>query len=236
MNDLLEECSCAILAGGENTRMPVLKAFIEVEGQRLIERNLKIMKQLFSEVFIVTNRPETYSYLGVPMLGDTYNTRGPMTGIFTSLLNSSNPWVFISACDMPFVNECLIRYMASGRNNFDAIVPESPLLSKGGHRGGKKRLRRDYTEPLFAFYSKKLLLSMEKSVISANKSLRDFLSNKRVKYITSGEIRKIDPEAVSFVNLNTPEDIELYLQTKDKIKYRKKAGRRRKCLVLEQQS
>ena len=222
MDSFLKECSGVILAGGENTRMPALKAFIEVEGQRIIERNLEIMKQLFNEVFIVTNQPEIYSYLGAPMLGDAYNTRGPMTGIFTSLLSSSNPWVFISACDMPFINERLIRYMASMRNNFDAVAPKAarppgPPLAKRGIRGGKERPSGDYTEPLFAFYSKKLLFSMEKSVISGNKSLRDFLSGKRVKYITSGEIRKIDPDAISFVNLNTPEDIELYLRAKDKI-------------------
>jgi len=65
--------------------MPVLKSFIEVGGQKIIERNIEITKQLFKEVFVVTNQPEHYTSLGTPLLGDVYNTRGPITGIFTAL-------------------------------------------------------------------------------------------------------------------------------------------------------
>ncbi len=72
MNDYLKNCSSAILAGGENRRMPVSKAFIEVDGQKIIERNLGLMKRLFKKIFIVTNQPGAYSYLDVPMLGDIF--------------------------------------------------------------------------------------------------------------------------------------------------------------------
>lgn len=220
MDTFIKNCSAAILAGGENTRMPVLKAFIEVEGQKIIERNLEIMKKSFREIFIVTNQPEEYVYLNMPLLGDIYNVRGPMTGVFTSLMNASNRWVFISACDMPFLNRDLIEYMASKIDNSDAVVP----------------VKKGKTEPLFAFYSKRLLSSMEKSILSDKRSLKDFLNNKRVQYIKISEIKKIDPEAKSFINLNNPEDIDLYLQPQDKIKFKSKSARRKKCLVLEQQN
>ena len=200
--------------------MPVLKAFIEVEGQKIIERNLEIMKKSFREIFIVTNQPEEYIYLNMPLLGDIYNVRGPMTGVFTSLMNASNRWVFISACDMPFLNRDLIEYMASKIDNSDAVVP----------------VKKGKTEPLFAFYSKRLLVSMGKSILSDKRSLKDFLNNKRVQYIKISEIKKIDPEAKSFINLNNPEDIDLYLQPQDKIKFKRKSSRRIKCLVLEQQN
>jgi len=203
MSNLIKNCTGVILAGGENRRMPVLKAFIEVDGEKIIEKNLKIMQKLFKEIFIVTNQPEIYLYLGIPLFGDVYNVRGPMTGIFTSLLNASNRWVFITACDMPFINEHLIRYMASKRNNYDAVAPKSSVPS---FRKGK--LRGDYTEPLFAFYSKRLILNMEKSIIAGKTGLKDFLNNKRVKYIKTDEIKNIDKDAKSFVNLNAPEDLK----------------------------
>ncbi len=197
--------------------MPVLKAFIKVNGEKIIERNLKIMNQLFKEIFIVTNQPEFYVYLKTPMLGDVYNVRGPMTGIFTSLLNSSNNWVFISACDMPFINKELIRYMASKRDDYDAVVPKSslplscPPLVRGGWRR-KRGQRGDFIEPLFAFYSKQLLSFMEKAILSNKTGIKDFLRDKRVKYIHTEEIKKIDVKAMSFINLNTPEDIQFYLR------------------------
>ena len=215
MTDFIKDCTGAILAGGENTRMPVLKSFIEVGGQKIIERNIKITQQLFKEVFIVTNQPEYYSYLGAPLLGDVYDVRGPITGIFTALLNSSNNWVFISACDMPFLNKELIEYMSLKRDNADIVA--SVIKGK--------------PEPLFAFYSKRLLAAMEKAVLTGNKSLRDFSRNKRVQYITIKEIRDIDACAASFVNLNSPEDINRFLCNKDIIRFKRKLKREAKCLV-----
>jgi len=193
MNSLLKDCSGVILAGGENRRMPMLKAFIKVDGEKIIERNLRIMKQLFKKIFIVTNQPEAYLYLGAPLLGDIYDVRGPMTGIFTSLLNSSGKWVFTSACDMPFINHKLIRLMNLKRDNYEAVVPK---YSKN-------------MEPLFSFYSKLLVPSMEKAILKGKTGMQCFLKNKKVNYITTKEIRSIDPGGKSFINLNTPEDIQL---------------------------
>ncbi|MEK6528642.1 MAG: molybdenum cofactor guanylyltransferase [Nitrospirota bacterium] len=211
MKSILKDCTGVILAGGENKRMPVSKAFIKIGGETIIEKNLKIIKQMFSEVFIVTNQPELYSYLNTSPLGDVYDIRCPMTGIFTSLVNSSHQWVFISACDMPFINKELIKYMASKRDNYDAVLPKSPLcppLIKGG--------RGDFAEPLFAFYSKRLMVSMERALFTDKKGMKDFLMDKRVKYIRTEEIKKSDVKAMSFINLNTPEDIQFYLHTRIK--------------------
>lgn len=203
MNSIIKDCTGVILAGGENIRMPVLKAFIEVNGEKVIERNLKIMRQLFKETFIVTNQPELYFYLETPLLGDVYNVRGPMTGVFTSLLNSSSKWVFISACDMPFIDKELIKYMASKRDNYDAVLPTTPI--KGGH----------FAEPLFAFYSKRLMASMERVLFTDKKGMKDFLMDKRVKYIHTEEIKKSDVKTMFFINLNTPADIQFYLSRKE---------------------
>jgi molybdopterin-guanine dinucleotide biosynthesis protein A len=207
MTEFLNDCTGVILAGGENKRMPVLKSFITVEGHRIIEKNLKIMKLLFKDNFIVTNQPEYYTYLETPLFGDVYDTRGPMTGIFTALLNSSSQWVFISACDMPFISEDIIRFMASKRDNHDAVVP----MSKGK------------SEPLFAFYSKRYMTLMEKSILSGEKSLREFLHNykKGVQYISSRDIKKIENSKSSFINLNTPADIDAYLRPEDIIEFKK---------------
>ncbi|MBI5049742.1 MAG: molybdenum cofactor guanylyltransferase [Nitrospirae bacterium] len=191
----LIDCTGVILAGGENKRMPVPKAFIKVNGERIIDKNLELMKKLFKEVFIVTNQPEAYFYLRATMLGDIYNIRGPMTGIFTSLVNSAYPWIFVTACDMPFINYKLIRYMSLKRNNYKAVVP----------------VFRRNIEPLFAFYSKSLCHDMEKALISGETGIQDFLRNKKVRYIRQGEIKGIDPEGKSFINLNTPEDVKTHL-------------------------
>ena len=228
INNFIDNCTGVILAGGENKRMPVLKAFIEVEGKKIIERNLKIMRQLFNEIIIVTNQPELYSYLGVPMFGDVYNIRGPMTGVLTALMNSSNKWIFVSACDMPFIKSGLVRFMADERYNPGCL----PILNARQKKDFTVMPRSDIydvvvpvlhhrAEPLFAFYSIRVLNSLEQFILSGKKGIKDFLLNhdKRVKYISSEEIKNIDPDLRSFINLNTPEDIELYLSDRDKLKF-----------------
>jgi len=200
MGGIIKDCTGVILAGGENTRMPVLKGFIEINGEKIIEKNIRIYKHLFKEVFISTNSPEHYLYLGVPMFGDIYKVRGPLTGIFTSLLNSSSEWIFVSACDMPFINERLIWYMASKRDDCDAVVPKSTpsCFSKG---------ERDFVEPLFAFYSKRLISHIEKAILANKTGAKDFLANKKVKYIRIDEVKNIDVDERSFINLNAPKDL-----------------------------
>lgn len=192
---MIADCTGVILAGGENRRMPYPKAFIKIGKESIIERNLKIMGFLFKEVFIITNQPEAYFSFGMPMYGDIYNIRGPMTGILTSLINSRSKRVFVSACDMPFINQELIQYMSSKGNGYEAVVPKY---------NGK-------VEPLFAFYSKSMINSIEDALLRDNRGLHDFLRHKKVKYTTAKEIKRIDPQGRSFINLNTPEDVAFYL-------------------------
>jgi molybdopterin-guanine dinucleotide biosynthesis protein A len=241
----IKDCTGVILAGGENKRMPVLKGFIEVGGKRIIERNLGIMKRLFSEVFIITNQPELYIHLGVPLFGDVYDTRGPMTGVLTALMNASNRWIFVSACDMPFINPRLIRFLADERYRPACL----PILDVKQKKNISVRPRSNIydvvvpvvnhrAEPIFALYSGKVRNSLEQFIHSGKKGIKYFLlnQNKRVKYIPSEEINNIDPEARSFINLNTPEDIDLYLNPQDRLKFKRSAARRKKCLDLEHRS
>ena len=71
-----------ILAGGENRRIPLLKGHIEINGEKIIDSSVNLMRNLFGRVVISTNTPELYFYCGVPMIGDIINQRGPLTGIF----------------------------------------------------------------------------------------------------------------------------------------------------------
>ncbi|MBC8412104.1 molybdenum cofactor guanylyltransferase, partial [bacterium] len=142
--------------------------------------------------------------------------RGPMTGILTALINTRHEWVFISACDMPFLSRELIEHMALARKNTHAVIP----------------MLKNRAEPLFAFYSRKFISSMERSLLEGEKSLINFLLNhkKRVQYIPSGEVKLKDPEGRSFINLNTVEDATGNLSKKDLIKFKNTVSGRTQCL------
>ena len=182
-----------ILAGGENKRFPVIKGFLEISGKRIIERNIELLKGIFDRVIISTNNPELYFYLGVLMVGDVVEYRGPMTGILSGLTIPEVSEVFVTACDMPFINAELIKYIVDKwEKEYDALIP----------------IFDDKPQPLLGIYSKRIAKSMEQSIINGERSLREFLRGINVFYINEEEVRNIDPESRSFININTIEDFQ----------------------------
>lgn len=188
----------AILAGGENRRIPYIKGLLNVNGLTIIERNLAILKEVFCKVVISTNSPEVYFPFGVQLIGDIINERGPMTGLFSVLAATGADSVFVIACDMPFVKKELIIYMKerfevlSSSQGIDAMIP----FFKGE------------MEPLVGIYTSSLTVRLEEALRAGEKGLYAFLRKLNTLYIDEKEIKDIDPEGLSFVNINTLEDYE----------------------------
>jgi len=180
-----------VLAGGKNRRFGVLKGFIRINNCRIIDSNVQILRNIFREVLISTNDPEKYFYLGIPMVGDIVKDKGPMAGILSTLMLPDTHAVFVTACDMPFIHDDLIRFMKERwTDSFHAVIP----------------VFQENPQPLFGIYSKKVTRLMEKSIKNNTVSLRDFLHEIKVLYIHEKETRKYDPEGKSFVNINTKDD------------------------------
>jgi len=189
---MTKDIHALILAGGENKRLPMIKGFLEINGRRIIDSNVDILKRIFEKVLISTNNPEIYCYLGLPMVGDTMRQRGPMTGILSVLNIPEISVIFVTACDMPFINSELVQYIvARWDKKWDAAVP---LFDKK-------------PQPLLGIYSKSGAQYMETSIKQGKRSLMNFLQDIRVLYINEKDVRKRDPEGRSFVNINTRADV-----------------------------
>lgn len=186
----------AVLAGGENRRMPFRKGLLELGGRSIIDSTLCTLEGLFDRVLISTNEPEHYFRFGAPMVGDLLPERGPMTGIYSVLMaeRGSADGIFVVACDMPFIKPELVRCLiAKGTAHKDAVVPVM---------GGKP-------QPLCAVYSGRLAERMLQSIREGRRGLRDFLQGRvDVQYVDEAEVRAHDPEGRSFMNINTLNDLE----------------------------
>jgi len=189
----LRDMDALILAGGANRRIPFIKAFLQVEGRSIIESNVGLLKGIFDRVIISTNDPEIYFYLDVLLVGDIMEERGPMTGILSALSLPGVAKVFVTACDMPFINGILIRYMMDRwKGGREALIPVFD---------GKP-------QPLFGIYSRKIAGGMEQSIREGRKGVIDFLKGRDVLYIEEQEVRNIDAKGRSFVNINTVDDLK----------------------------
>jgi molybdenum cofactor guanylyltransferase len=182
-----------ILAGGENKRIPLLKGFLEIRDGKILEISIQRFRKVFNRIILSTNTPEHYYYLGLPMVGDIIQARGAMTGIFSVLSLPDVSEVFVTACDMPDINGILITYITCRwTSEYDAVIP----------------VFNNEPQPLLGVYAKSLVRRMEEALHHEQRSLKGFLRDSNVLYIQEADVRKIDPEGRSFVNINTMQDYE----------------------------
>jgi molybdopterin-guanine dinucleotide biosynthesis protein A len=180
-----------ILLGGKSSRYGSNKALVEIEGVRLIERVVGVMKSIFHRVILLTNTPEEYTYLRLPMVEDLIKGLGPMGGIYTGLMTMSDETGFLVACDMPFLSGKLIRHMVEVRDDFDTVVPRMDWM----------------LEPLHALYSKKCIPVIREAIEERQYQIAKCFARMRVRYMDEEEIRLWDQDLRSLFNINKPQDL-----------------------------
>jgi len=182
--------TAVILAGGSSSRMKSNKALLPFSGELFIERIYRQLSARFREVILVTNTPELYKFLPCRTVPDVFPGLGSLAGIHSGLHHSATPYIFAVACDMPYLNDELIRDLVTRANDCHAVIPES--------NGG--------LEPLHAVYGKGCLASMERALSGGASRIVDCLDWNKVVVVKKEEVAAIDPDYLSFRNINTPEE------------------------------
>ncbi len=177
-----------ILAGGESRRMGRTKGLLPIGNTTLIAAVLARLREACANVLLVTNTPESYRQLGIPMVPDALPDRRSLVGIYTGLLRTDGP-AFVCGCDMPFLNPGLIRHLGALVDGVDAVIPR--------HAG-------EY-EPLHAVYTPACLDPIRRCLARGDRNT-GFLREVRVRVVEVEEVRRFDPDLRSFINVNTPED------------------------------
>ncbi len=184
-----------VLAGGKSLRLGRSKALETIDGKNLIECVTERLRPLTNQILIVTSREQ----LDLPgaskaeILADLYPGKGPLGGIYTGLLASRSSHSIVVACDMPFLNSELLRYMVELSGDFDAVVP---------------RLGEGMVEPLHAIYSNSCLGNMKTRLEHNQLGVNPFLDTVRVRYVERAECQRLDPKLLSFFNINHQSDLE----------------------------
>src|SRR3990172_7877780 len=112
-----------VLSGGESRRMGADKAFLKLAGIPMIEHVLRAMREVCGSVIIVTKKPHLYAGFNAKVVTDADDRQGPLTGIYSGLLGSTDEYNFVAACDMPFLNPRLISSMMDLSVGYDITVP-----------------------------------------------------------------------------------------------------------------
>ena len=190
----IEGVTGVILAGGASSRMGRNKALLEVDGIPIITRTYRKLASMFHEVIIVTNSPQDYDFIPCRKVLDIYSNIGSIAGLHSALAHSGSAYSFVTACDMPFLDQSIILYLCDLlQEGYDAVIP----YSEGGQ------------EPLHAVYSSKCKDVFDKAIQRGERKILDILENVTVREVPYGEVQRIGGQAVSFMNVNTPEEYEV---------------------------
>ena len=212
IDDLDNQLTGVILAGGKSRRMGYNKALLRIGNQTIIQQTLVSLKQVTSSQLIVTNFPEEYEFLDILMKSDILPGKGAFGGIYTGLSASETPYCLVVACDMPFLNVDFLRYMTlkvkepalDEAKGYDIVIPKH---SKG-------------YEPLCAIYAKTCMPHIEKLLKANRLKITEVFQDVRVREISESEIKNYvehpdedgDAEDRMFFNINTQEDYQHALQ------------------------
>jgi len=192
MAEVPYKISGIILSGGKSIRMGENKAFIKINGIPIIQRIYNLFRKLFEETIIVANEKELFHNFDAKIYSDIIPQKGALGGLYTGLFFSSFKYSFCVACDMPFLNESLIKFLIKNIGDYDVIVPQT----------------KDGFHPLHAIYSKKCLQPIKKIIDENKYKIIDLYPMVNVKIIDEKEFSFLDPKMESFININTPEELE----------------------------
>lgn len=183
-----------ILAGGNSSRFGgVDKAMVDFAGRRLIEPVIELFASKFEHSFIVTNDPAAYLDWDLDLVSDIVSCRSSLTGIHAGLFYASTPYIFVSACDTPFVKAEIIDLLLSKlENRFDAVIPSTPAG----------------IEPLFAVYARRSLSQVERHLKEKKFRIRKVFAKSRVCVVPAEEVAVVDPDFETFININTKKDLD----------------------------
>jgi molybdopterin-guanine dinucleotide biosynthesis protein A len=190
------EAALLLLAGGESKRMGQPKPWLEFAGRQLLQILEERCAGLFQEPLIVAAPHQELPRTSARVLHDEDPGAGPLAGLVVGLREIRQPLAFVASCDLPFLNRALVAYLLDQAEGHDIVIPE-----------WEGRLH-----PLHAVYRTSIQPRLAERLRADQLRLMDLLDLVRVRRVSEAEVRAIDPEGLSLMNVNTREDYQRALE------------------------
>lgn len=186
------DASAVVLAGGKSSRMGSPKALLRFDDEPILVHIVRTLGRMFSEIIVVAAPDQELPSLPVTVVRDQVAHQGPVGGLCYGLKATGTDFSFVTSCDVAFLNPELISYLVSRISEYDVVVPH-----------WQQRL-----QPLHAVYRRSVLPLLEDQLARAQLRPVYLFDRVRTCRIDEDEIRRFDPDGLSFLNMNTPQDYE----------------------------
>ena len=192
----MADAAAVILVGGKSSRMGRAKALLPFDNEPLIAHVVRRFKSWFPEIIVVAAPDQELPELSAVLVRDEIAYQGPVSGIYHGLKAATKDVCFVTSCDAPFLNFELIDHLLEQISDYDVVVP----------------FWQERFQPLHAIY-RTSVVPLFKEQLERGELRPIFLYDKvRTRKIQEAEIRRLDPEGLSFLNMNSPADYDAALQ------------------------
>ena len=189
-----------ILMGGKNSRMNGnVKGLLKIKNSTFLEKIQETLND-FSSIYLSINdkfskeQKQNFENMGFKIIEDIYKEIGPLGGIYSSLLNCKEEYLFITACDLPFITKNSIVVLCNKVDkNTDGVVFYD---------------KNNKLYPLGAIYSKNVLPIIEEMIEKKYYKLSYLIEKSNFVKIN---IEKTDIPLKVLSNINTLQEYDLFI-------------------------
>ena len=186
--------------GGKNSRMNGnVKGLLKIKNSTFLEKIQETLND-FSSIYLSINdkfsknQKQEFEKMGFKLIEDIYKEIGPLGGIYSSLLNCKEEYLFITACDMPFITKNSIEVLCNKVDkNTDGVVFYD---------------KNNKLYPLGAIYSKNVLPIIEEMIEKKYYKLSYLIEKSNFVKIN---IEKTDIPLKVLSNINTLQEYDLFI-------------------------
>ena len=188
----IADATAVILTGGKSSRMGRPKALLPFDGEPLIVHIVRRLGRVFAETVVVAAPDQELPTLPVALVRDQVAYQGPVSGIYHGLKAATKEVCFVTSCDAPFLNLSLISHLLSQIPDCDVVVP----------------FWQERFQPLHAVYRRSVAPLLHEQLERDELRPISLYPRFALEKSTRDEMRRFDPEGLSFLNMNTPEDYQ----------------------------
>lgn len=186
------QLTAVVLAGGTGTRLGGGKPWRTLAGRRLVDLALERARELCPQVVVSAADCADFADLTCPVVADRWPGQGPLAALVTVFLDTPATSMLLLPVDAPLMRPALLRRILELRLGQKAVCCQGP--------GG--------LEPLMAWYSRDCLPWAQRLVQAGERRPHRLLKQVKAYTMSREEVARVDPEDLSFINVNFPQDLE----------------------------
>lgn len=192
-----------ILAGGQSSRMGCDKALLPVPGEptlTFVTHLARLLLEHCQEVLLVArDQDQARAYLphlpsSIQVITDRVSRVGPLMGLYSGLSAIHTSHALVVAVDMPFLQPALLDFLLAQARPATLTVP----------------LVDGQEQVLLSLYPRSILPLIEQRLQEGRRDPRSLLQLAPVQLLEETQLRAVDPQLRSFININTPEEFSRY--------------------------